>query len=312
MEASSHALAERRPSGVRFEVGVFTNLSQDHLDFHGTMEEYEDAKQLLFTEYAERAGSEFRSAINVGDKVGLKWADIRPPTITFGAPGADLECDATEVSVDSILLHASFREDERDFRVGVGGLFNVWNAASSLATLLAMGFTLGESVEGMESVTPVPGRFESVQNGRGFGVIVDYAHTDDALKKLLESARQLQPKRIITVFGCGGDRDRAKRPKMARAASENSDVTIVTSDNPRNEDPLQILHEVEQGLVSGKTWESIVDRRAAIHRAIDLAEPGDIVVIAGKGHEDYQIIGDTKHPMDDREMAREALEALPR
>lgn len=312
MEASSHALAERRPAGVRFEVGVFTNLSQDHLDFHGTMERYEDAKLLLFTEFAERAGSGFRSAINIGDPVGRKWADRMPATVTFGAPGADLECRATEVSVDSIELYVSFRGDDHEFCVGVGGQFNVWNAAATVATLLAMGFALDEIAGAMDSVTPVPGRFESVQTGRGFGVIVDYAHTEDALEKLLESARQLGPNRIITVFGCGGDRDRAKRPKMARAASENSDITIVTSDNPRNEDPLQILHEVEQGLVAGKRSESMVDRRAAIQRAIDLAEQGDIVVIAGKGHEDYQIVGDTKHPMDDRAMAREALEALPR
>jgi UDP-N-acetylmuramoyl-L-alanyl-D-glutamate--2,6-diaminopimelate ligase len=310
MEASSHALFERRLFGVRFSCGVFTNLSQDHLDFHGTMEEYAAAKYLLFTEYAGAGGTpapHFASAINVGDPVGAAWARSIDVTVTFGAPGARLGVEALEKHVASLLLRATFDGRAVEFRIGVGGQFNVWNATSSLAGLLALGYGLEEACKAMESVTPVPGRFESVPTGRRFSIIVDYAHTDDALSKLLSSVRELGPSRIITVFGCGGDRDRTKRPKMARAASANSDVTIVTSDNPRTEDPSEIIADVVAGLVPGAVCETIPDRREAIARAVSIARDGDVVVIAGKGHEDYQIIGRTKHPMDDRVLAKEAL-----
>ena len=307
MEASSHALYERRLAGVRFEVGVFTNLSQDHLDFHRDMEDYASAKRLLFTEYAELAGGEFRSAINVGDPVGARWVAEFGTTVAIGR---DLLVTALEKSVSTLVLSASYRDVTREFRIGVGGTFNVWNATSALGALLAMGYILDESVLAMEHVTPVPGRFESVPTGRGFSVIVDYAHTDDALEKLLQSVRELQPGRIITVFGCGGDRDKSKRPKMARAASENSDVTVVTSDNPRTEDPEAIIADVVKGLVAGREATTVVDRREAVGRAVGLARDGDVIVIAGKGHEDYQIIGRTKHHLDDRELVRDALEVV--
>jgi UDP-N-acetylmuramoyl-L-alanyl-D-glutamate--2,6-diaminopimelate ligase len=189
-------------------------------------------------------------------------------------------------------------------------LFNVWNTTSSLAGLVALEYGLEDACRAMESVTPVPGRFESVPTGRGFSVIVDYAHTDDALAKLLQSVRELGPSRIITVFGCGGDRDKSKRPKMARAASANSEITIVTSDNPRTEDPGAIIADVVKGLVPGADCKTVPDRREAIELAVRLARDGDVVVIAGKGHEDYQIIGRTKHPMDDRQMARDAVAVL--
>jgi UDP-N-acetylmuramoyl-L-alanyl-D-glutamate--2,6-diaminopimelate ligase len=307
MEASSHALFERRLFGVRFACGVFTNLSQDHLDFHGSMEEYEAAKLLLFTEYA---GPGFESAINVGDPVGLSWSKKLDVTVTFGAPSAELVVEPLEKSLSSLVLRATYRGSESVFKIGVGGMFNVWNATSCLAGLLALGYDLDEACRAMESVTPVPGRFESVPTGRGFGVIVDYAHTDDALVKLLQSVRELAPSRIITVFGCGGDRDKSKRPKMALAASANSEVTIVTSDNPRTEHPLAIIEDVVKGLVPGAVCETVPDRREAIERAVQLARDGDVIVIAGKGHEDYQIIGRTKHPMDDRQMARNAVAVL--
>ena len=310
MEASSHALVERRLAGVRFEEGIFTNLSQDHLDYHRDMEDYAAAKILLFTEYARAAGPAFRSAINVGDPVGARWAARLDVTVSYGGEGADLKVRALEKSVSSLALEAVFRGSLARFEIGVGGTFNVWNATSALAGLLAMGIDLDVAAQGMERVTPVPGRFESVPTGRGFSVIVDYAHTDDALTKLLQSVRELGPRRVITVFGCGGDRDKTKRPKMARAASENSDVTIVTSDNPRTEDPETIIAEVVKGLDAGKESETIVERPKAVRRAIEIARDGDVVVIAGKGHEDYQIIGRTKHPMDDRALARDALEAL--
>jgi UDP-N-acetylmuramoyl-L-alanyl-D-glutamate--2,6-diaminopimelate ligase len=308
MEASSHALFERRLFGVRFSCGVFTNLSQDHLDYHRDMEDYAEAKLLLFTEYATQPG--FTSAVNVGDPVGAEWARKIDVTVTFGAPDSDLNVHALQKTVSSLKLRAEFRGASVDFDLGVGGLFNVWNATSALAGLLALGCPLDDACRAMEHVTPVPGRFESVPTGRGFSVIVDYAHTDDALRKLLQSVRELGPRRVITVFGCGGDRDKTKRPKMARAASENSDLTIVTSDNPRTEDPMAIIEDVVKGLAPGAVCETLPDRREAIARAIEVAGDGDVVVIAGKGHEDYQIIGRTKHPMDDRKMAREAAEAL--
>lgn len=310
MEASSHALFERRLSGVRFEVGIFTNLSQDHLDFHGDMGSYATSKLLLFTEYAEIAGTGFRSAINVGDPIGREFSLQRTPTVSFGSEDADLVCQAVEKSIDSLTLQARFGGGSVQFKIGVGGMFNVWNATSALAGLLAMGYSLEYASIAMQSVTPVLGRFESVPTGKGFSVIVDYAHTDDALVKLLASVRELNPRRIITVFGCGGDRDKSKRPKMALAACTHSDVTIITSDNPRTEDPNDIINDVVLGLDSGKPCETIVDRRMAVKRAVEIAEEGDVIVIAGKGHENYQIIGRTKFPMDDRELAREALACL--
>lgn len=310
MEASSHALHERRLSSVRFDVGVFTNLSQDHLDFHGDMRHYAASKLLLFTEYASGSGAQFRSAINIGDPIGKDFADQVGADVSFGSPQADLVCESIAMSANSMELLARFGGGEQQISLGVGGLFNVWNATSALAGLLALGCPFQDAARAMQSVRPVPGRFEAVPTERGFSIIVDYAHTDDALSKLLRSVRELNPRRIVTVFGCGGDRDKSKRPKMARAASAASDVTIVTSDNPRTEDPEQIIRDVLTGLEPGKQCETIIDRRAAIRRAVEIASDGDVVVIAGKGHEDYQIIGRTKHHMDDRELAREALSCL--
>ncbi len=309
MEASSHALFERRLAGVRFDVGLFTNLTQDHLDFHKTMEAYGEAKRLLFTEYAERSGKPFRAALNIADPTGRRWASEMPAAITFGAPDAQLVVEPVDVQVASLRLRAAYGGRQAEAALGVGGLFNVENATSTLAALVALGYGLEEGCRALEGVTPVPGRFEAIPNDEGIGVIVDYAHTPDALQHLLDSARALKPKRIIAVFGCGGDRDRTKRPIMARTVSERSEVTVVTSDNPRTEDPQAILADTVPGLVPGATHRTIVDRREAIFEAIKLAQPGDVVVIAGKGHEDYQIIGRVKHHMDDREMAREALGA---
>ena len=305
MEVSSHALQERRVAGIGYAAGTFTNLSQDHLDYHSTMKEYAAAKRLLFT---EAAGEGFVSAINIGDPVGAAWNQERTATTSYGAPGADLTLQARSMKIDSLDLTAEYEGQVQKFTVRLGGRFNVWNVESALATLLALGYGLSESCEALGTAASVPGRFESIQNGRGIGVIVDYAHTDDALEKLLVSVRDLEPNRVITVFGCGGDRDRTKRPKMAKAASENSDITVVTSDNPRTEDPQEIIADVVEGLMPGKESYTVSDRREAVAKAIGIAQPGDVVVVAGKGHEDYQIIGREKLPMDDRDLIREALE----
>ncbi|MBV6457182.1 MAG: UDP-N-acetylmuramoyl-L-alanyl-D-glutamate--2,6-diaminopimelate ligase [Fimbriimonadaceae bacterium] len=311
MEVSSHGLEEERIAGVRFDVGVFTNLSQDHLDYHGTLESYAAAKKRLFWEVADRSGKPFVSAICVADPLGARWAEeLRAAgrrLLTFGTPSADVELIANSVTASQIKGRLRLGSVELELALGVGGSFNVDNATSAAAALVGLGLSPVNVVRGLEAVKPVPGRFESVANEAGFDILVDYAHTPDALRKLLQSVRALSPKRIITVFGCGGDRDRSKRPKMAAAVSEFSDQLVVTSDNPRTEDPTAIIREIVVGIPHGTAYEAIVDRGEGIARAVELAEPGDIVVIAGKGHEDYQIIGRTKHPMDDRELARSAL-----
>ncbi|MCU0317482.1 MAG: UDP-N-acetylmuramoyl-L-alanyl-D-glutamate--2,6-diaminopimelate ligase [Fimbriimonadaceae bacterium] len=309
LEASSHALFERRLAGVQFDVGLFTNLTQDHLDFHGTMENYASAKKLLFTEYAAANDKAFIAGLNREDTRGQEWARELPCRVfTFGRSEADITVEPLSVAVDSLHLSFSALGEKVEARLKVGGLFNIENATTAFTGLIALGVPVAEAAEALAEVKAVPGRFEAVPNDLGIGVIVDYAHTPDALEQLLASARELQPKRIITVFGCGGDRDRSKRPKMAKVVSELSDVSVVTSDNPRTEDPQAILADIMVGIQPGAESVQVIDRREAIREAVLMAEPGDVVVIAGKGHEDYQIIGRTKHPMDDRLMARAALQ----
>lgn len=308
MEVSSHALKERRADGVEFDAGVFTNLTQDHLDYHKTMEDYEASKRRLFEDLPRQSKKPFVAALNADDAVGAQWAErLTCRKLTFGLSAGDLQGAPLEVSLDRIVMRMTFQGRTTETVIPLGGLFNVQNCMSAAGGFLALGHDLETTATALSKVRPVPGRFEAVSNDKGIGVIVDYAHTPDALVKLLESTQALRHGRLITVFGCGGDRDKNKRPKMARAVSENSDVAIVTSDNPRTEDPETILREVAAGLAPGSQSAQIIDRREAIAHAIGIAEPGDIVVIAGKGHENYQIIGRSKVPMDDREMAREAL-----
>lgn len=307
MEVSSHALHGRRLAGVSFDAGCFTNLTQDHLDYHGTMEAYESAKKLLFTEYAAASRKGFHGAANWADPATGRWLpELAVPVLTYGPPGAELEIRPVSVEVGSTTVEVpgAGRVTTR-----LGGRYNVENLGSAIASLIALGAPLEDALRACSAVPPVPGRFESVPNEHGIGVIVDYAHTPDALAALLRCVRELRPSRVVTVFGCGGDRDRTKRPRMAAAASQGSDLTVLTSDNPRTEDPGAIIAEAAQGLEPGSDSRQIPDRREAIAWAVSEARPGDVVVIAGKGHEDYQIIGRTKYPMSDREIAREALEA---
>jgi UDP-N-acetylmuramoyl-L-alanyl-D-glutamate--2,6-diaminopimelate ligase len=309
MEVSSHALSQRRADGIEFDVGVFTNLTQDHLDYHETMEAYSEAKHRLFRVLPSQTKKRFVGAFNLDDSHGQRWAlEQDGPTITFGVRAAEVDLRGTpiEVQVDRIRMRLEYKE-EREVVIPLGGNYNVENALSASAAMLGLGYRLGAVCEALEKVRPVPGRFEAVTNESGIGVLVDYAHTPDAVEKLLESVAELHPNRIITVFGCGGDRDRTKRPKMAKVASERSDLTVVTSDNPRTEDAEAIVSEVKTGIVPGKEAVCIVARQEAIEYAVSQARSGDVVVIAGKGHENYQIIGRTKHFMDDRVMAREAL-----
>jgi UDP-N-acetylmuramoyl-L-alanyl-D-glutamate--2,6-diaminopimelate ligase len=286
MEATSHGSELGRLDGIRFSSLAFTNLTQDHLDLHGTMEAYFEAKRRLFLEGRPPA------AINVGDPWGRKLAQDRPDAMTYGfADDAELRPEA----LDAIDLKLK-------------GRFNVENALAAMASARLLGIDEAAIARGLEAVDGVPGRFEAVDEGQPFMVLVDYAHTPDSLENVLTTARELTSGRLICVFGCGGDRDREKRPMMGRIAAELSDVAIVTSDNPRSEDPGAIIDEIVAGIVGDA--EIIQDRRSAIAHAIETAEPGDVVVIAGKGHEQGQQFRDRTVPFDDREVAREALRRL--
>ena len=286
MEASSHASQLRRLDRVRFAALVFTNLSQDHLDFHGDMESYFQAKRRLFVEGRPPA------AINVGDEYGRRLAEELPEALTFGfAPGAAIGPE----QLDRIDLK-------------LRGRFNAENALGALAAARLLEIDDAAAARGIESVRGVPGRFESVEEGQPFTVIVDYAHKPDALENVLCAARELARGRVICVVGAGGDRDRGKRPLMGRLASELADVAIVTSDNPRSEDPRAIIDEIVAGAVGDVEVEP--DRTAAIARAIELARDGDVVLIAGKGAEQGQQFADRTIPFDDREAARQALRTL--
>ena len=317
MEVSSHALALDRTSGVEFDVAVFTNLTQDHLDFHADMDDYFRAKLRLFTGMNPNGvkGGEKRAVVNCDDPRGPRVAaSSSAPVWTYGIhSAADIKAEGVRLSAGgtSFLLHTPAGSGRIESKLV--GEHNVYNVLAAIGAVLHEGLTLDQILSGIAGVTHVPGRFERVEAGQDFTVVVDYAHTEDALVRLLTAAQALQAGRLITVFGCGGDRDRTKRPKMGRVAVQFSDVVVLTSDNPRTEDPLAILDEVEVGVKAALTQRShvtyakIADRRAAIEQAIAEAHAGDIVLIAGKGHEDYQIIGTKKIHFDDREVAREAI-----
>lgn len=319
MEVSSHALALDRTVGCEYDVAVFTNLTQDHLDFHRDMDDYFSAKLKLFTGLAEgKRKPSKRAIVNLDDP----WSErIRKATAvplwTYGIKGAaDLRAEDLRLSASGTTFSVATPHGRAKVESRLVGEHNVYNALAAVGVGLQEGLSLDLVCQGIASVRNVPGRFERVEAGQPFTVVVDYAHTEDALVRLLSAAQALRPGRIITVFGCGGDRDRTKRPKMGRAAVERSDVVVLTSDNPRTEQPQAILQEVEVGVKDALRHRPqvrchvIADRRAAIKAAVREARPGDMVVIAGKGHEDYQIIGTTKHHFDDREVAREAILSL--
>jgi UDP-N-acetylmuramoyl-L-alanyl-D-glutamate--2,6-diaminopimelate ligase len=325
MEVSSHALAQGRTDGIAFSAGIFTNLTQDHLDFHGTMEAYFEAKARLFSEYPilypRPDKSPFVGVINVAEWEGKDLVTLaRGDVITFTTADnpANLHAEEIALSPTECRFVAVYDNGMKVVRLPialpVGGAFQVGNALAAIATTLRLGFPLETIARGLAELPPVPGRFEAVPTGEhGFSVIVDYAHTPDGLVNLLRSARELKPARLLIVFGCGGDRDRTKRPIMGRLAATLAEIALVTSDNPRTEDPNAIVAEILTGM--DRTTDPAItaeihvepDRRKAIALAIGQARPGDIVLIAGKGHEDYQIVGETKHHFDDREVAREVL-----
>lgn len=309
MEVSSHALVQGRSAYCEFDCAIFTNLTQDHLDFHGTLEDYLNAKLKLFSEYPLRSSKRFVAAVNIDDpSAEAVMKAVKGDVITYGIESsADVTGSEIDVNASEISFVINYSGRSRRINVPVGGYFNVYNSLSAAAAGLALGIGLETVIKGLESVPKVAGRFESVDCGQDFGVLVDYAHTPDGLENVLKTARSLVKNRLIAVFGCGGNRDRGKRPIMGRIGAELADIVVITSDNPRKEDPMAIIKDILEGIPLNAKPEVVVDRREAIERAIMIAEPGDVVVIAGKGHEDYQIFADKTIHFDDREVAREVL-----
>lgn len=306
MEVSSHGLALARVYGFRFHTAVFTNLSQDHLDFHGTMEEYFAAKRLLF----EGAGAPPPqcAVINADDPYAHRLPKLSR-TISYGLdPSAEVR--AENIAADFHGLRFEICQDGRRFPVSsaLPGRMNVYNILAAWCAALSYELPAEIILEGIRNCRQVPGRFEKVEQGQPFLVVVDYAHTDAALRNVIAVARELKPKRVLTLFGCGGDRDRSKRPRMGEAAAELSDFVVLTSDNPRSEDPLAIINDALVGLRRYETPHRVEpDRAKAIRMILAEAGAGDIVIIAGKGHETYQVLKDKTIPFDDREVARAAL-----
>ncbi len=327
MEVSSHALEQKRVDGCLFDVGVFTNLTRDHLDYHHDMESYQESKQRLFSELLvpDRQKPQRQAVINIDDPAGAAIArSAACPVLTYGLdPGAALSARDVVFSTTGISGTLVTPGGETAFSSRLLGRFNLYNILSAAGAAFALGMSLETICSGIAEHGKVEGRLERVENALGVTILVDYAHTGDALENVLQTLKELATGRIITVFGCGGDRDRGKRSIMGDVAGRFSDLAIITSDNPRSEDPATIIREVREGLLplglreytiselSGDTSEkgflSVESRRDAIRLAIRCARAGDIVLIAGKGHEDYQIIGTERHHFDDREEAAAAL-----
>ena len=315
MEASSQAIDLHRCDWLRFKVAIFTNLTQDHLDYHHTMDNYFDAKKRLFDgRLGEKPGS---CVVNIDDEWGVKLVDeLRGNGQRVVTTSQKADADLTAENIDvSLIKGTSFllRTPKGDVNITspLVGRPHVYNMLSAAGAALELGYDLDSIKKGLGKCVGAPGRFERVPNDSDFAVVVDYAHTDDALLNTLKTARDLTTGRIITVFGCGGDRDKTKRQPMGRVAGQSSDFVIITSDNPRTEDPLKIIQEIEIGVKeTGTEYLAISDRRQGIFEAVAKARSGDVVIIAGKGHETYQLIDNEKFHFDDREVAAEALAKL--
>jgi UDP-N-acetylmuramoyl-L-alanyl-D-glutamate--2,6-diaminopimelate ligase len=318
MEVSSHALTLKRNVGTAFDTATFTNLSRDHLDFHGTIAEYSAAKKLLFSQVAGSAGKKGATAvINSDDEFGRELCDYVRSTgnlrlVTYGRSGADVSVREAESGPAGTSAVFDTPAGAVTTELRLISEFNVLNALAATAVAVSQGVSTEVIGSGLSRVGSVEGRLETVDAGQEFAIVVDYAHTPDALEKTIAAVGRLVPGRLITVFGCGGDRDSGKRPMMGEIAAAGSDVVVVTSDNPRTEDPTAIIGEIVAGAKSAANAGEvtvIVDRRRAIAHAVSIAGAGDLVLIAGKGHEDYQIVGNTKLHFDDREEARAAVAA---
>jgi UDP-N-acetylmuramoyl-L-alanyl-D-glutamate--2,6-diaminopimelate ligase len=310
MEVSSHALVQKRTSGTRFRTAVFTNLTQDHLDYHGSMEEYFEAKALLFE--ATAASGDGRGVINSDDRFGTRLIERYQKKMSLATFGLGVRSDFRASNIHIHPRGTEFRLEARGkeylVRTPLIGNFNVLNTLAAIATAASLGAGIRDSVQAMANAPQIPGRLQRVAVQKNYQVFVDYAHTDDALANVLKTLRELRPSRLICVFGCGGDRDRAKRPKMGSVAGSLSDLAIVTTDNPRSEDPDQIIQEILAGM-NGSNPTVIPDRAEAIQSAIGFAREGDVILIAGKGHENYQEIQQERHPFDDVRCAAAAMRA---
>ncbi len=318
MEVSSHALVQKRTGDCLFKTAIFTNFSRDHLDYHKTMEEYFKAKSLLFSGLPGREeGGKGTAVINLDDPKGRDLAAlVKGDLLTYGlARERDLRADIISNDKNGLRAKIVTREGEAEIRSAMIGRINIYNILAATGAALSLGLSLRDVTEGIERLKKVPGRLELVENRRGLTVVVDYAHTPDALLKAQETLRPLTEGRLITLFGCGGDRDKGKRFEMGLTAGENSDIVFITSDNPRSEDPESIVEQIEEGVKKSgllkrewppdsgspdKSYFIEVDRRKAIYKAISMAEEKDVILIAGKGHEDYQIIGSERKFFDDR------------
>ena len=304
MEVSSHALVQHRPDNVAFDAAIFTNLTVDHLDYHESMESYFEAKALLFAPH--RSGT---AVLWTDDEYGQRLSEQL--AAVEGSP-AVVAVGEHVAAIDRIdVARSSFRWNGEHVDLPMGGRFNVANALLAAEAASAVGIEASVIARGLTDLQPVAGRFEPVESGQEFGVIVDYSHTPDSLRGALRAAKAVAAGRVIVVFGAGGDRDRSKRPMMGAVAYENADLVVLTSDNPRSEDPEAILDEIEQGVPDGASvWMRESDRRSAIEAALREAHPGDVVLVAGKGHESTQTIGSDVFPFDDRQVAREFLSEM--
>jgi UDP-N-acetylmuramoyl-L-alanyl-D-glutamate--2,6-diaminopimelate ligase len=309
MEASSHALDQHRVEAVDFDCAIFTNLTHDHLDYHGDIENYLQAKKLLFHTYlVESVKAKKWAIINIDDKTAPFFVPDDPiTTMTYSTrTDADAHVVSFSESINGLELELSLQGSTCHVTSPLVGMFNVSNILAAALFGRAAGFSLDVIKKGIESLSGVPGRLERVPNNRGIHVFIDYAHTPDALQNTIETLNHVRSGRLITVFGCGGGRDKTKRPVMGKIASELSDVAIVTSDNPRNEDPMAIIDHITAGMKGG-SHKIMENRRSAIEAALNMAHQNDVVLIAGKGHEDYQIIGNVTYPFSDRAVIEEIL-----
>jgi len=315
MEVSSHAIDKERVRECHFDVGVFTNLTQDHLDYHGSMGNYLEVKKRLFTEFLAESDKKNKfSIINIDDPFGAQIVNDAPDnvaTYSINNKTAIIHAVSSKITGDGIEAIINTPEGSLEVKSALFGEHNLSNILAAVATTISLGSPTRAIEKGISNISFVPGRLEGIPNKCGVKVLVDYAHTPDALKNVLQAVRPLTKGNLILVFGCGGDRDNAKRPLMGMIGKELSDILIVTSDNPRTEDPEIIIDQIEEGVLrageDNKPYHRITDRTAAIKQAIRTAKKNDTVLIAGKGHEDYQIMGTTKYPFDDREIARESL-----
>lgn len=312
MEVSSHALAQKRVHGLQFELAIFTQLTQDHLDYHASMEEYFSAKKLLFSGNPRPR----HGLVNIDCPYGAKLAQAFPfvKTLSLKNSDADYFIFNYETSFQGSRFQMRYQGREESFQIRLPFLHNIYNVGEVLAGLDLLGYNLQEFKGMLQEIPGIPGRMERVPNTEEYQVFIDYAHTPDAFENVLSQSRLMKPSRIITVFGCGGNRDRGKRPQMGKIAAQYSDIVILTSDNPRSEDPDVIIKDIQKGIARDKseTVITVPDRREAIQRAIHSARVGDVILILGKGHEDYQIMGDVKIEFDDRKVVQECLKGNQR